>query len=125
MRKVTGAGWAIISSLVALVAGATFFIWPITGLVSLTLVLGAYLVIDGVTTIALALQYRRAKTRNWAWLFANEVLDLALATVIIMLLPGVGAWLIGVVVGVDLIFAGISMIAMGWSAKVQVAKLSV
>jgi uncharacterized membrane protein HdeD (DUF308 family) len=123
MRRVKGQGWAILSSVVAITAGAAFFAWPIGGLVSLTLVLGAYLTVDGVATIALALQHRRAKTQNWGWPLVNGILDLLLATAIIILQPGVNAWLVGVIVGVDLIFAGISMIAMGWSAKVHVVKL--
>jgi uncharacterized membrane protein HdeD (DUF308 family) len=87
-------------------------------------VLGAYLTIDGITTVILALQHRRAETKNWGWLLMNGILDLLLATAIIMLQPSITAWLVGVIVGVDLVFAGISMIAMGWSAKVQVVALS-
>ena len=49
--------------------------------------LGAYLTVDGVATIALALQYRRAKTARWGWMLMNGILDLLLATAIIMLLP--------------------------------------
>ena len=124
MRRVKGVAWAIVSSLVAIVAGLAFFAWPIGGLISLTLVLGAYLTIDGITTVILALQHRRAETKNWGWLLMNGILDLLLATAIIMLQPGITAWLVGVIVGVDLVFAGISMIAMGWSAKVHVVKLS-
>ncbi len=124
MRRVKGVAWAIVSSLVAIVAGLAFFAWPIGGLISLTLVLGAYLTIDGTTTVILALQHRRAETKNWGWLLMNGILDLLLATAIIMLQPGITAWLVGVIVGVDLVFAGISMIAMGWSAKVHVVALS-
>jgi uncharacterized membrane protein HdeD (DUF308 family) len=124
MRRVKGVAWAIVSSLVAIVAGLAFFAWPIGGLISMTLMLGAYLTVDGVATIALALQHRRAKTINWGWLLVNGMFDLLLATVIIALLPGVDAWFVGIIVGVDLIFAGISMIAMGWSAKVHVVALS-
>jgi uncharacterized membrane protein HdeD (DUF308 family) len=124
MRRVKGVAWAIVSSLVVIVAGLAFFAWPIGGLISLTLVLGAYLTIDGITTVILALQHRRAETKNWGSLLMNGILDLLLATAIIMLQPSITAWLVGVIVGVDLVFAGISMIAMGWSAKVQVVALS-
>jgi uncharacterized membrane protein HdeD (DUF308 family) len=124
MRRVKGVAWAIVSSLVVIVAGLAFFAWPIGGLISLTLVLGAYLTIDGITTVILALQHRRAETKNWGWLLMNGILDLLLATAIIMLQPGITAWLVGVIVGVDLVFAGISMIAMGWSAKVHVVALN-
>jgi len=123
MRKVNGSGWAMFSSVLALAIGTAFFVWPISGLITLTLMLGAYLAVDGVATIALALQYRRAKTAAWGWMLANGLLDLLLATAIIMLLPGIGAWLIGIVVGIDLVFAGISLIAIGWSARVRVSKL--
>ena len=123
MRRVNGSGWAMLSSVLALATGAAFFVWPISGLIALTLMLGAYLTVDGVATIALALQYRRAKTTGWGWMLMSGVLDLLLATAIIMFLPGIGAWLIGIIVGIDLMFAGISLIAIGWSARAQVLKL--
>jgi uncharacterized membrane protein HdeD (DUF308 family) len=123
MRRVKGNGWAMLSSAVALIAGASLLAWPIGGLISLTLMLGAYLTVDGVTTIALAMQHRRAKTRNWVWLLGSGILDLLLATAIVMLLPSISVWLVGVIVGVDLSFAGISLIAMGWPAKAQVVRL--
>jgi uncharacterized membrane protein HdeD (DUF308 family) len=117
MRRVKGQGWAILSSIVAIIAGVAFFAWPISGLVSLTLVLGAYLTVDGVMTIALALQHHRTNTRNWGWLLVNGILDLLLAIAIIIFQPGISTWLVGFVIGVDLMFAGISTIAMGWSAR--------
>ena len=122
MRRVEGSGWALLSSVVALLAGAAFFAWPVGGLVSLTLMLGAYLTVDGVATYSQALQHRRVKIRNWGWLLVNGVLDILLAVVIVLWWPGVNAWLIGVIVGVGLIFAGSSLVALGGLARLPAAK---
>jgi uncharacterized membrane protein HdeD (DUF308 family) len=124
MCGIKGNGWAILSSVVTLTAGAAFLAWPIGGLISLTLLLGDYLTLDGVSTIALALQYRQIKTGYWGWLLANGILDIFLAAAIVILFPGISVWLVGVIVGVDLVFAGISLIAIGSSAKTQVVKLT-
>ena len=123
MRRVPGHGLTILSSILAIICGVAFFAWPIGGLISLTLLLGAYLTVDGVMTIALALQHRRAKTPNWGWLLANGGLDLFLAVWIVLLQPGITTWILGIVVGIDLIFAGVSLIVMGWSVRVHVVKI--
>lgn len=123
MRKVQGATWSAVSSVLTLLVGIAVFVWPIGGLVSLTLILGAYFTIDGVGTIASSLQHRKAGTGNWGWLLLSGVLDLLLAAAVIVLQPGVNAWLVGLVVGVDLVFAGASLIAMGWAARFQFAHI--
>jgi uncharacterized membrane protein HdeD (DUF308 family) len=117
MRRAHGQGWSFLSSILALLTGAAFFYWPIAGLISLTLILAAYLAIDGAIAIVRARQYRRGKAKNWGWLLVNGILDFFLAGVILVFQPRVSAWLVGFVVGVDLMFAGVALIAMGWAAK--------
>ena len=116
-RKVSGFGWALTSSILAIIAGAILILWPIGGLVSLTFVLAAFLLIDGIVTIILALNYRSSNARNWGWMLLNGVMDLLLAGLIVVFLPGAATWIVGLVVGIDMVFGGISLITIGWSAR--------
>lgn len=117
MRRAPGFWWSLISSLVALAAGVMLFLFPLGGMISLTLLLAIFLFADGVVTVMLALSHREWESRNWGWLMLNGILDLFLAVVIFALLPGVAAWVVGTILGIDLIFGGISLTAMAMAAR--------
>jgi uncharacterized membrane protein HdeD (DUF308 family) len=116
-RKAPGFGWALVSSLVTIAAGIFLVLWPLSGVVSLTLVLAVYLAVDGVISIFFAVAHRRQLTRRWGWLFLNGVLDLAMAAIIFVVLPGSAYWVLGVLIGIDFLFAGASLIAIAMAAR--------
>ena len=78
MRQTPGFWWSLVSSIIAMAAGGMLFIFPIGGIVSLTLLLAMFLFADGVVTILLALSHREWSSRNWGWLLLNGILDLFL-----------------------------------------------
>jgi uncharacterized membrane protein HdeD (DUF308 family) len=118
-RHTPGFWWSLLSSAVALIAGALLFIFPISGMISLTLLLAIFLFADGIVTVMLALSHREWESRSWGWLLLNGVLDLGLAVVIFAFLPGVAAWVVGTIIGIDLIFGGISLTSMAAAARQQ------
>ena len=117
MRQVPGFVWSLISSLIAIFAGAMLALYPLGGIVSLTLVLGVFLVADGVATILLGFATRDWGSHNWVWMLLNGVLDLVLGVAIFAFLPLAAAWVVGTLVGIDLIFGGVALIAMVSSVK--------
>jgi uncharacterized membrane protein HdeD (DUF308 family) len=116
-RHAPGFWWALLSSIVAIAAGALIFGWPAGGALSLTLILTGFLVADGLITIMLALDYRRASHGGWIGLLFNGVIDLVLAAIIFTALPQSAAWAIGIIVGVDMLFGGSSLIALALAAR--------
>ena len=86
-------------------------------LVSLTFILTGFLVADGIVTIMLALDYRRASHGRWVGLMINGVIDLILAALIGVALPQSAAWAIGIIIGVDMLFGGSSLIALALAAR--------
>jgi uncharacterized membrane protein HdeD (DUF308 family) len=121
MRRSPGFWWSLVSSIIAMAAGSMLFIFPMGGMVSLTLLLAIFLFADGLVTILLALSHRGWASRNWGWLLLNGILDLFLAVVIFVLLPSVAAWVVGTIIGIDLIFGGISLTAMALAARQSTA----
>lgn len=115
-RHAPGFWWSLLSALVALVVGFALIGWPVGGAVSLTVVLIAFLVVDGLLMCLFALEHRRKLSRSWGWILANGGLDLFLAGLIVWALPGSAVWALGLIVGIDLIFAGWSLIAMALAA---------
>ena len=105
-------GWSVLSAAVALVFGLLILFNPLAGVVGLTLVLGAYLLLDGVSLIGLALDQRKRGSSRWTLLLASGVVDLILAVLIVML-SGIGsAVIVGIILGVDLIAAGVALLAV-------------
>ena len=116
-RQAPGFWWAVLSAVVALVAGGVLLWNPLQGLVTLTYVLIAYFFVDGVLMIALAFAHRRELSGRWEWLMLNGAIDIVLAIIILAGLPGAFAWALGLLVGIDLVFGGASLIAMALSAR--------
>src|SRR5277367_3677128 len=117
MRNVPGFWWALVSAAVSIAAGIVLIRWPISGTVSLTLVLIAFFVVEGVATIMYAVEHRSQLSSRWGWMLASGIVDLILAGIIFAGLPGTAAWALGLLVGINLVFGGTAMIGMALAAK--------
>jgi len=81
--------------------GAEQLARPITGAVSLTIVLVAFFLIEGIASIMFALDHRREMSRGrWGWMLASGVFDLGLGGFIVMGLPAVPPGALGLLVGI-------------------------
>ena len=118
--RTRGAGaftWSLLSACVALAAGVVLLINPLVGLVTLTYVLIAYFVADGVFSVARALSHRRELAGRWEWMLVSGLVDFVLAAVIISGLPGSFLWVVGMLVGIDLVIGGVSLIGMASASR--------
>jgi uncharacterized membrane protein HdeD (DUF308 family) len=116
-RGAPGFWWSLLSALLATAAGLILLIQPVGGALSLTLLLIAFFVIEGVVSIMYALEHRRELTGRWEWMLVSGIIDLVLAGIIFAGLPGTAAWALGVLVGVNMIFGGVALIAMALHAR--------
>jgi len=116
-RQMPGFWWSLLSALLAIVAGIVLLARPIQGTLTLTIILGIYFLAEGVFTIMYALEHRRELSERWGWLLASGILDLLLAGLIIAGLPGSALWAIGLLVGIDMLFGGASLIGMALAAR--------
>jgi uncharacterized membrane protein HdeD (DUF308 family) len=116
-RQAPGFAWALLSAVLALVAGGLLLFNPVRGLVTLTYVMIAFFIIDGVAMIFFAIAHRRELSHRWQWLMINGFLDLLLAAFILTGLPGAITWALGLLLGIDLVSGGTSLIAMALAAR--------
>jgi uncharacterized membrane protein HdeD (DUF308 family) len=117
MRNAPGFLWSLLSAVVAIAAGLVLLRWPISGTLSLTFVLIAFFIVEGVVTIMYAIDHRNQLSSRWAWMLASGVVDLILAGIIFAGLPGTAAWALGLLVGINLVFGGTAMIGMALAAR--------
>jgi uncharacterized membrane protein HdeD (DUF308 family) len=117
MRQAPGFWWALVSAVLAIAAGIVLLVWPLSGVLSLTLVLIVFFTIEGVASIMYALEHKRELSGRWGFMLASGIVDLVLAAVIFVGLPGTAAWAIGVLVGINMVFGGSALIAMAMHAR--------
>jgi len=116
-RGMPGFWWSLLSAVLAIIAGIILIAQPVQGTVTLTIVIGVYFLAEGVATIMYALEHRRELSGRWSWLAISGVVDIVIAGIIISGLPGTALWAIGLLVGINLLFGGLSMIAMALAAR--------
>ena len=116
-RGMPGFWWSLISAVLGIVAGIILLARPVQGTLTLTIVVGAYFLAEGVTTIMYALEHKRELSERWSWLLVAGVLDILIAVMIIVGLPGSAEWAIGLLVGINLLFGGASLIGMALAAR--------
>ena len=116
-RNMPGFWWSLFSAALAVLAGGILLARPMQGVLTLTIVLGAYFLAEGVTTIMYALEHRRELSGRWSWLLVAGLMDIIIAFFIIAGLPGSAEWAIGLLVGINLLFGGATLIGMALAAR--------
>ncbi len=117
MQHAPGFWWSLVSALLAIAAGVVLLRWPLSGALSLTLILTVFFVIEGVSSIFYALEHKREISNRWGWMLVSGVVDLILAGIIFLGLPGTAAWAIGLLVGINMVVGGAALIAMALRAR--------
>jgi uncharacterized membrane protein HdeD (DUF308 family) len=119
VKGAPGFWWSLVSAVIAIGAGVVLLGWPISGTVSLTLVLIVFFIVEGVASIMYGIEHRREASSRSGWMIVSGVIDLILAAIIFSGLPGSAAWAIGLLVGINMVFGGTSLIAMALAARGQ------
>jgi uncharacterized membrane protein HdeD (DUF308 family) len=110
---------AFVGGILTLGAGLIVAARPGIGLATLTLLLGGSLVVDGISGVILAFRVR--PEAGWGWMFFSAALGVTLGILLLREWPLSGLWAIGTLVGINLLFSGLSIISVGAAAR-SVAK---
>ncbi|MGO9930917.1 MAG: HdeD family acid-resistance protein [Steroidobacteraceae bacterium] len=117
MRRAPGFLWSLLSAILGIAAGVVLLWWPLSGALSLTVILTAFLTVEGILSIMYALEHKRDLSGRWGMMLLSGIVDLILAALIFLGLPGTAAWAIGLLVGINLIFGGVTLAAMALHAR--------
>jgi len=98
--------WQVLLAVVYGAAGIYMLMNPLLGVLSLTLVLAVFLFVEGILEIALYFGIRRV--RHAGWVLFDGIVTLILGILIWAHWPSTAVWVIGTLVGISLIFSGIS-----------------
>ena len=117
LRSGTPAHKLVSAALGAIVAGVGVLVWfnPELGSGVLTALLIVFFVVNGLWKVTQAMRFRRY--RGWAWLLVSGLLSLLFVYFLWSQWPLSGAWAIGVLVGLDLLLTGISLIVLSQALR--------
>jgi uncharacterized membrane protein HdeD (DUF308 family) len=109
-HSVGGVLWQILLAFIYGAAGVFLLMNPLAGLVTLTLILAIFLFVEAALETALYFQVRRSV--NAGWILFDAIVTLFLAILIWAQWPSSALWFIGTIIGVSLIFSGISRLTL-------------
>lgn len=103
-------GWRFFGGVIYAAAGVMLLAYPLSGLITLTLILAILLCVQGIFRIILA--FRVKHQNQWGWILISGVLALALGLMIYFRWPASSLYILGLFVGIDLIFTGWTMLML-------------
>ena len=113
-----GAGsmiWKLLVGVAYVCFGGYLIARPLLGVASLTLLLAALFLIEGILDIVLFVKMR--PIRGSTWVLLDGIVSLLLGLMIYIQWPSSAAWAIGTLVGVSLIFSGVARVMMSMAVR--------
>ena len=105
----------LLSAVLYLGVGLLLLVDPLKGALALTLILAVFLLVEGIFKIITALRVR--DHRGWGWLLASGIVSVVLGVLIWKQWPTSGLWVIGLLVGIQLLFTGWSLVMLALVAR--------
>jgi uncharacterized membrane protein HdeD (DUF308 family) len=114
-RDAGGFIWKLLLSIAYIGTGAMLFFSPLKGALTLTLLLGSFLLTEGVFEMILA--FRLRPQQNWTWVLGDSIVTLLLGAIVWFQWPSDAPWLIGTLVGASILSTGISRVMLSLNAR--------
>jgi uncharacterized membrane protein HdeD (DUF308 family) len=114
-RSFGGVLWEFLLGVLYILAGAYLLLYPLAGLVTVTFALAIYLFAEG--GLELILSFRIRPRSGWSWLLFDAIITLILAVLIWKTWPSDSEWVIGTLVGISILFSGISRLVLSLAAR--------
>lgn len=115
MRRWSGFFLELLVGILYLFAGVSFVFFPLEGAAIITLFIGVSLIFNGIARIMLALSHREFAA--WPMVLLGGVVSLALGGLIVARWPGTSPFIIGLFIAIELLFSGVSWIALALAAR--------
>ena len=107
--------WQVLLGLVYGLIGVYILMNPVAGLAGLTFAVAVYLFAEAVLEMVLAVQLRPAP--GTGWLIFDSIITFILAVMIFSTWPSSAAWVVGVLVGISMLFSGMTRLMLTLAAR--------
>jgi len=116
--RAQGWGGFIVSMIIGILyvlVGLLFLFNPFGGAITLTLILGAFLLVDGILRIVLSFQLKN--NSNWVWIFFEGIITGLIGIFILLSWPSDSLWVIGFLFGISILFSGLTSMVVSFMLK--------
>jgi uncharacterized membrane protein HdeD (DUF308 family) len=105
----------LISVVLAVLVGLLFLRDPAQGMITITLLLIVFFMMEGISKVVFALTIRPFP--NWGWVLASGLVGILLSLILWANLPVTAVWLIGFLLGINLISVGAAIAYLAWQVR--------
>ncbi|MBO3457251.1 DUF308 domain-containing protein [Aetokthonos hydrillicola Thurmond2011] len=114
-RQSGGFVWQVVLGILYIATAIMLLVYPLTGVLTLTLLLASFLLTEGVFELILAYQLR--SQQNWTWVLGDGIITLLLGGIIWFQWPFDAPWLLGTLVGASILFTGVSRLMLSLNTR--------
>jgi len=107
--------WELLVGILYVVVGGYLAFFPLTGLLTLAILLAALFLAEGVFEAIMAFQVRPHE--GWVWLLLSGLAAIAVGVIIALGLPESAVWALGLLVGINLLFSGWSYVFLALAGR--------
>ncbi|WP_291523711.1 HdeD family acid-resistance protein [Acidithiobacillus sp.] len=104
-----------LKAILLLTIGVLILFQPVIGIESVALLFSAYFMLDAIVSFFLSV--KAGKIGGRVWMVFNGLIDSALAVLFLLNWPDSALWMVGLFVGISLIFDGWALTMIGWSMR--------
>jgi uncharacterized membrane protein HdeD (DUF308 family) len=116
MRSAPEWRYGAVAFALMLIAGLIFAVFPVAGIETLTVLMMISFLMEGVVSVLLGLR-SSVHMSNWGWLIFSGACSLIVGIVILIGWPGTATWTLGLLMGINFLSTGLSLIMLGRSIK--------
>ena len=113
--RLKGMAIRLLSGILYGALGVILLLFPLTGALTLTIILAILFILSGIFKIIHSLSIK--PLASWVWLMFSGILSLILGIIIWFALPQAATWVIGLLLGIELLITGSAMTAYAVSLK--------
>ena len=105
----------LVSAVLSIVVGVLFLMRPGEAVVTLALLLIVFFMVEGFAKIVFSLTIRPLS--NWGWVLASGIIGILLSFYLLANLTTIAVWLLGVLLGIQLICEGVALSSLAWQVR--------
>jgi uncharacterized membrane protein HdeD (DUF308 family) len=106
--------WGLLVGLLEAFAGLFLLVYPVAGIIALTIYVAAVFIVEGIIRALLAFQLK--PEAGWIWILIGGIVSIVLGAMLWAKLPSSAIWAIGLLVGLNMAMAGWTLLMIAFSA---------
>jgi uncharacterized membrane protein HdeD (DUF308 family) len=111
----TAIAYSVICSVLGLIVGAALLVAPLEGVAALTMLVGAFCLIEGIYRSVVGFQMQGIPGAGWT--LGSGIAGTVLGLLILFEWPSAAAWVLGTLFGINLLLWGWSLVMISWGVR--------